>query len=351
LADYAIETIDLVKRYPASVRKRGPSLTRIFRVLKRKGPFIEALRGVTLRVRRGEIFGLLGPNGAGKTTLIKILCTLVLPDEGEAYVNGFSVQREPRKVLKNLQVVFSETKGFEWRLTARQNLEFYALLYGLSKEEAKKRIDYLLDLTSLKSRENDAYQKYSTGMARRLLLCKALLLDSPVLLFDEPTVGLDPGSARDFRSLLRDSLSRKQGKTILISTHNLWEAQEICDRIAIIDRGRIVVCDAPDNIRLLLGDDKTVKITFEHVTFNKKHEGMLKKLLEITNVKKATPNVDADGTLRTLHISADRKLDLHEVLDVIMSYSLRVKSINVVEPTLEEAFINITRRKDRKWAL
>src|SRR3989304_4031720 len=173
-SNYAIETIGLVKRYPTArdgsegMYGRGRSIdsfVAIFDVLKnKKRGHIEALRGIDLQIKKGEIFGLLGPNGAGKTTLIKILCTLVIHDEGEAYVNGFDVKKEPGKVVKNLQAVLPESRGFNWRLTGKQNLRFYALLYGIPDKQAKERVNYLLDLVGLQDRANDCYQQYSTVM-------------------------------------------------------------------------------------------------------------------------------------------------------------------------------------------
>jgi len=328
---------------------RRPSLRGIFEDLMRRRPLITALDGVTLKVKKGEIFGLLGPNGAGKTTFIKILCTLVLHDEGEAYVNGFDVQREPKQVLRNLQAVLGGTGGFEWRLTARQGLEFYALLYGLPKKEAEKKIDYLLNFTGLKHRENDMYQRYSTGMAHKLQLCKALLIDAPILLFDEPTAGLDPPSAVEFRRLLRDKLLLEEGKTIFITTHNMWEAQEICDRIAIIDRGKIIACDSPDNIRHHIRTEIIYSITFLNPKFSKEHKKMLKELDEMVGVNNVVPRVATEGTLQKLIIHMDKNLNLSSVLKVLMAYGLEVKSVDATEPSLEEAFIAITGREQKKW--
>src|SRR5512136_1263099 len=221
----------------------------------------EALRGVDLKIEKGEIFGILGPNGAGKTTLIKILCTLIIHDEGEVYVNGFDPRKESGEVLKNLQAVLPESRGFNWRLTGKQNLEFYALLYGLSDTDAKERIDYLLDFTGLSARADDGIQRYSTGMQRRLLLCRALLRDTPIIVFDEPTSGLDPSSAEEFRKMIIDRLAREEGKTVLLSTHNLQEAQELCDRIAILERGKVIASDTPDNIRHLVIEDRLLRFT------------------------------------------------------------------------------------------
>ena len=354
--NYTIETNKLVKRYPTSAkRRRGRgfhfhghhghihSLGGILSIIKgTKGPFIEALRGVDLKVKKGEIFGILGPNGAGKTTLIKILCTLVLHDEGKAYVSGFDVQKEPEKVLRNLQAVLPGSRGFSWRLTGRQNLEFYALLYGIEKNEAEERINYLLEFTGLEEREDDVYQRYSTGMQRKLLLCRALLRDTPILLFDEPTVGLDPASASEFRSLLREKLVQGEGKTILASTHNLYEAQDMCDRIAILDRGKITACDTPDNIRYKMFDERNINIVFHDAWFGEDQEKMLDELEAVSGVYGVTPEIDPGGSFLGISIRVDKNMNLSAILEIIMKRGLEIRTIDTQEPTLEDAFKVIT---------
>jgi ABC-2 type transport system ATP-binding protein len=354
--NYAIETINLVKRYPtATKRTRGErfhhrrdhiySFSSLFNAIRGiKGPFIEALRGVNLKVKSGEVFGILGPNGAGKTTLIKILCTLVLHDEGEAYVNGFNVQEEPNEVLKNLQAVLPGSRGFNWRLTGRHNLEFYALLYGLKKKEAEERINYLLDFMGLKERADDKYQRYSTGMQRKLLLCRALLRDTPIILFDEPTVGLDPSSAVEFQDLLRDRLAREEGKTIFFSTHNLYESQRICDRIAILDGGKITACDTPDNIRYMMFDERILEITLINAVYNRKCQEMIEELEKIEGIHGVTPEVKPDGSFQAISIRFDVGMDLSDILEVVAKNRLKIKAVNTYEPTLEDAFIAITRQ-------
>ena len=307
-----------------------------------KGPFIEALAGLDLEVKEGEIFGILGPNGAGKTTLIKILCTLVLHDEGEAYVKGYDVSKEPRKVLDNLQAVLPGSRGFTWRLSGRQNLEFYALLYGLDDDVSRKRIDYLLEMTGLLERAEDDYQKYSTGMQRKLLLCRGLLRDSPIILFDEPTTGLDPYSASEFRKLITDRLVAEEGKTVLLSTHNLADAQEMCDRIAIMDRGKITACDTPDRIRYEMADESQFNVALHETPFTGKHETMLDQLQEVSGIKGITPNIDPAKGLQGLSIRVENNIDLSSVLKVLIKNELSIKALNTVEPTLEDAFIAIT---------
>ena len=355
-SNYAIETIGLVKRYPTArdgsegMYGRGRSIdsfVAIFDVLKnKKRGHIEALRGIDLQIKKGEIFGLLGPNGAGKTTLIKILCTLVIHDEGEAYVNGFDVKKEPGKVVKNLQAVLPESRGFNWRLTGKQNLRFYALLYGIPDKQAKERVNYLLDLVGLQDRANDGYQQYSTGMQRKLLLCRALLRNTAVLLFDEPTAGLDPTAAADFRSLVRDKLVRQEGTTVMLSTHNLNEAQDICDRIAILDRGKITACDTPSKIQYAILEEKTLNLTFNDAVFDEERNPKLFKELEaITGVLGVTPDIDRERHFRGISIRINKDLELSGVLDIIIRNKLKIGNINTTEPSLEDAFMAITRRR------
>lgn len=369
MSEFAIETINLIKRYPTSSKKleeRGhpppgppppgpppggmgfhgpPMMGGFFALLKgSRGPFIEALRGVNLKVKKGEILGILGPNGAGKTTLIKILCTLVIHDEGEVYVFGIDVKKEPRKVLKVLQAVLPESRGFNWRLSGRQNLEFYALLYGLQDAEAAARIKYLLEFTGLEDRAEDGYQRYSTGMQRKLLLCRALLRNTPVLLFDEPTAGLDPRAGAEFRTMLHDKLAREEGKTILFSTHNLEEAQSICDRIAILDHGQITALDTPDNIRYTKTEGIRHEITFHDAPFDEICQGLIDDLEKTIGVHSATPDVDNEQNMRGISLYIDKDMDLSSILDMILKCDLKIKAINSFEPSLEDAFKNITKQ-------
>jgi ABC-2 type transport system ATP-binding protein len=355
---YAIETIDLVKRYPTRARRgvrpspgartgrRVDSFGALFgAIIGRHSSFVEALRGVNLQINEGEVFGLLGPNGAGKTTLIKILCTLVIHDEGRACVHGFDVKKQPSEVLKNLQAILPESRGFDWRLTGRQNLEFYALLYSVPDKEAKERIDYLLDFTGLKERADDGYQRYSTGMQRRLLLCRALLRNTPTLLFDEPTAGLDPVSAVEFRNLLRERLARGEGKTILLSTHNLNEAEDICDRVAILNRGKILACDAPDKIQRLVFNRKTLRVTFAGALSGQPPEKMLEELRGTAGVNNAEFDIGRDNILQGISIQGGSDIDISAILAVIASSGLKIEEINTEEPTLEDVFMHLTGRQ------
>ncbi len=338
----AIETIDLVKRYPLRTKGRGGSRKLFKAIFGIDSGKVLALDGVSLRVEKGEIFGLLGPNGAGKTTLIRILSTLVIHDEGEAYVNGVDVRKRPEEVLRNLQTVLSGSKGVEWRVSARQALEFYAALYGLTKDDARTRIERILEFTELREVENVMFQRYSTGMARRLLMGRALLLDVPILLFDEPSANLDPKSAMKFRRLIED-VSRKEGRTVLIATHNMYEAQQMCDRIAIIDHGKIIAIGTPNEVRRLVSQKVTVSVEL-FPGAQPVEESVIRQFGTMNKVVRVYVS-PGGGSSQKLTIDAEPDFEMQELLHVIISTGARVKSIDTTYPSLEEAFMLLTEAK------
>ncbi|MFQ5851442.1 MAG: ABC transporter ATP-binding protein [Candidatus Binatia bacterium] len=198
-----------------------------------------ALDGVDLEVSHGEVFGLLGPNGAGKTTLLKILCTLLLPTEGFAAVNGHDVVEAPRKARQEVGYCLDTERSFYYRLTGMQNLAFFATLNNLTSGEASARIAEVLEVVGLNGAGGAPFMTYSKGMQQKLGLARALLTDPSILLLDEPTKSLDPGAATEFRRLLRGDLAEDRRKTVLLVTHSLEEARECCDRLAIMDQGKI----------------------------------------------------------------------------------------------------------------
>ncbi|MBI5788033.1 MAG: ABC transporter ATP-binding protein [Candidatus Schekmanbacteria bacterium] len=241
-SDYAILIEGVTKRYP--VIKRYREMLR--HPFKRQE--VTALAGVDLTVQKGELFGLLGVNGAGKTTLIKILCTLVYPNEGRALVNGYDTVRESWDVRCSVGYVISDERSFYWRLTGRQNLEFFAVLYNLNKTQAKQRVDSLLDLVGLTKAAGKMFKDYSTGMRQKMAILRGLLIDPAVLFMDEPTRSLDPAAAHHLREFVINEIVQKQGRTVFFSTHNLQEA-EMCHHIAILDQGKIKLCGTPVQIR------------------------------------------------------------------------------------------------------
>jgi ABC-2 type transport system ATP-binding protein len=214
---------------------------------------VEVLRGVSMHVHRGEFFGLLGPNGAGKTTLFKILSTVVLPDAGTAEVDGASVTRSPHRVRRALTPVIADERSLYWRLTGTENLRLFASLYGLRDAEAIQRTRELLELVGLSHAAERMVATFSSGMKQRLLIARALLSRPSVLLLDEPTRSLDPVSARDLRRFLRDVVVAQQGCTVLLATHDADEALELCDRLAVLDRGRVVATGTASELADLTG--------------------------------------------------------------------------------------------------
>jgi len=200
---------------------------------------VTALEGVTFTVEPGEIFGLLGPNGAGKTTLLKILSCLIIQTRGRAVVNGHDTMREEMQVKSSVGFVTSDERSFYWRLSGRENLHFFARLYNLPPALVRSRCQVLLDRLDLHDKADHAFMTYSSGMKQRMAVARALLHDPSVIYMDEPTRSLDPLAAKHLRSLIADTLNGVEGKTILLATHNLAEAEELCGRIAIIHKARI----------------------------------------------------------------------------------------------------------------
>lgn len=240
--DYAILVESVTKRYPKFKRYREM----VLHPFRREE--VTALRGVDLEVRKGELFGLLGVNGAGKTTLIKILCTLVLPNEGRAWVNGYDPLTQSWQIRGSIGYVISEERSFYWRLTGQQNLEFFSTLYNLDRTQAQKRIKSVLKLVGLDTAADQMFKDYSTGMRQKLAIARGLLTDPLILFMDEPTRSLDPLAAQHLRDFVVDEIVGNQGRTVFFSTHNLQEA-EICQRIAILDQGKIQLCGTPGEIK------------------------------------------------------------------------------------------------------
>jgi ABC-2 type transport system ATP-binding protein len=237
-----IEVRGLVKRYPQARRYRE-MLLHPFRKKE-----ITALDGIGLTVERGEVFGLLGPNGAGKTTFVKILATLVLPTEGTVCVEGRNVETDGRQIRQRVGYVVSEERSFYWRLTGRQNLRFYAALNNAVGKRSEDRIEEIMRLVGLRDALDRRFLEYSAGMRQRLAIARGLFTRPRLLLLDEPTRALDPVAARDLRRFIRQDLADR-GRTVVLATHNLREAEELCDRVAVLNGGRIVTCGAPDALR------------------------------------------------------------------------------------------------------
>ncbi|MDT0266092.1 ABC transporter ATP-binding protein [Streptomyces sp. DSM 44915] len=229
------------------------------RVYPRKGqPDLTALSALSLSVPQGEVHSLLGPNGAGKTTLCRILSTVLLPSSGSARVLGHDVVRDTAAVKRSIGVVFGGDRGLYNRLTARQNLEFWASLYGLRRAARRQRADELLARVGLSGRADQPVQSYSRGMKQRLHLARGLVADPGVLILDEPTVGMDPLAARDFRALVREQ--RARGRTILMTTHDMAEAADLSDRVSFVDNGRLTLTESPETVGRLVSERERVEV-------------------------------------------------------------------------------------------
>jgi ABC-2 type transport system ATP-binding protein len=227
-------------------------------VVRRKPLEVEAVRGVSFTVERGELFGLLGPNGAGKTTTIKMLITLLLPTSGEARVLGLDVVQDAREVRKRIGYVFGGDRGLYERLSAYDNLRYFAELYGVSGKAQRIRIDEVLELVGMKGREQERVEGYSRGMRQRLHIARGILHDPEVVFLDEPTIGVDPVGARDLRQMIADLVA--VGKTVLLTTHYMFEADTLCDRIAVIAKGQIVGAGTPAELKDNVGGGRVTEI-------------------------------------------------------------------------------------------
>jgi len=249
-AGEAIRLSQLTKRF-AIRRGWGAALRRP--LLRQWAP---ALEDITCTIAEGEFFGLLGPNGAGKTTLFKVLATLVLPDGGSASVGGYDVVRQARRVRSILAPVITDERSLYWRLTARENLELYARLQDLPGETAPRRVSELLATVGLADAGRKLVGAFSSGMKQRLLIARALVARPRILLLDEPTRSLDPLSARAFRAFLREEISGRQGCTVLLATHNTEEALELCGRVAVLHRGRLLAVGAAADLIRQVGKER-----------------------------------------------------------------------------------------------
>ena len=257
----SIETYDLTKKF---VLQKGFT---DFLMHPFERDEIAAVEKVSIKIGKGELFGILGPNGAGKTTLIKLLCTLILPTEGTAYVNGYNIAEESGKVRESIGFITADERSFYWRLTGQQNLLFFASLHNFYSFDAQKRVDELLDIVGLKNRADDGFLSYSAGMKQRMAIARGLLNDPEVVFMDEPTKGLDPGAAQNLRGFIKERIVKEQGKTVFLSTHHLGEAEQLCDRIAIIDEGEIRVIGSPEELKSALDkSNPTLDDVFLHYT-------------------------------------------------------------------------------------
>jgi len=344
LPTYAIETQNLTKVFEKKAKAEGSSLRRLFARVRPKKEEIVAVDHVNIGIKGGELFGLLGPNGAGKTTTIKLLCTLLLPDDGTAVVNGYDIIKQADEVRKCIGVVTGGERGLYWRLTGRENLWFFSQLYNIADRVAKERMDELLKLVELDKRADEPVEKYSRGMKQRLHVIRGLINDPPILLLDEPTLGLDPASARVIRDFIKEKLQGEQKKTILHTTHYMEEADQLCDRVAIIDYGKIIALDTPANLKRNLQQTDIIQINVSNLRQEEE-----RKIELMGGVKKAvvtfTDPVVGEATIK-IH-SEEAEEVIPTATEFLIKSGARIIALEQTRPTLEDVFISLTGRKLR----
>jgi ABC-2 type transport system ATP-binding protein len=300
-------------------------------ILRRKEKQVVAVDDISFAVEEGELFGLLGPNGAGKTTSVKMLTTLLIPTAGTARVLGYDVVKEAQEIRPRIGFIFGGERGLYWRLSGLDNLRYFASLYHVEPDVSGKRIPYLLELVGLKDRGEEKVEGYSRGMKQRLHIARTLLHDPEVLFLDEPTMGLDPVGARELRQVIRNL--QEQKKTILLTTHYMFEADALCERIAVIDHGRIVALDTPEGLKDHVRDLSVIE--FEVFGISEERLADLRALPFVDAV-----NLENRDQRQVLLAHTPRGSEaVQEILATLDG--LRVGKVVVREPTLEDAYVRL----------
>ncbi len=312
-------------------------LRRVYRarigVFGRKIKEVLAVDGIDFNVAQGELFGLLGPNGAGKTTTVKMLTTLLTPTSGQARVLGYDLVREADQIRHHIGFVFGGERGLYWRLSAYDNMTYFANLYHVPPEVQKRRIPYLLDLVGLGGRGDEKIEGYSRGMKQRLHIARALLHDPELLFLDEPTIGLDPVGARELRSTIR--VLQSERKTILLTTHYMFEADALCQRIAVINQGKIVALDTPTELKHYVRDLSVVEVEVFGIPPN-----AIESVRALDGVDMVS--IENRGQRQALLVqSGNGAAVVAPVVSTLEGLGLRVGAVVVREPTLEDAYVRL----------
>ncbi len=296
---------------------------------RRRSPEVVALAGVDLTIPDGEVHGLLGPNGAGKTTLCKVLSTVLLPTSGRAAVAGHDVVTDTAAVRRLIGIVFGGERGLYTRLTARQNLAFWAALYGMRGRELRRRVDDLLERMGLAERAGQRVEGFSRGMKQRLHLARGLVGDPRVLLLDEPTTGMDPVAAREFRTLVGEL--RAEGRTVLLTTHDMAEAEALCDRVTLIDEGRLLATERPASLTRWLSTYARVEASDVPPPLAERLVAELGDLPGVAAVRRTPP--------AGLRVDTDAEDAAPRVLRLLLDAG--VTHVATVQPDLEEVYLHV----------
>jgi ABC-2 type transport system ATP-binding protein len=327
MSSFAIETNNLGRIYKIRGSKKEKKIRKE----------LVALADVSLQVERGELFGLLGPNGAGKTTLIKILTTLLAPTSGQARVAGQDVVEQAVKVRPLINMVSGGESSGYGLLTVRENLWMFSQFYGIPSREAYQRIDELLKRVGIFDRRHTKSSDLSTGLRQKMNIVRGFMTDPDVLFLDEPTLGLDVGASREVRGLIREWLDEDKRRTLLLTTHTMVEADELCDRVAIINHGRVLACDTPSALKLRLQKDALFEIQTSPLN------GLsMDRLSTQAGVLKATCQA-ADGSA-TLNFLLKEEAALAGVINTLTQVNVKILKLSKHEPTLEDVFVDLVGR-------
>ena len=329
-----VETVGLTKRFVTA-----PNYGALFRLRRKED--LTAVDHVSLQVEEGELFGLLGPNGAGKTTLVKVLCTLILPSEGRAMVCGRDVVDDAGEVRSLVGLIDCQERSFFWRLTGRQNLIFFAGLHDLYGSEAQQRVDQVLERVGLSEHADRRFMAYSSGMRQRMAVARGLLVEPRVLFLDEPTRSLDPMSAHELRKFVRTVLVEELGITVFLVTHRLEEAEQLCDRVAVMHRGRIIACGPVSQIKQVVPSGRTVRLSLGGIGAD--------RVADLTSVVGVIDVQCENGTGSELELQLTLDGDqgtFPSLVHHLVTNGAIVRRCHMAEISLEEAFVHLMETSD-----
>jgi len=300
-------------------------------IFRKKKETVEAVKGISFDVDFGELFGLVGPNGAGKTTTIKMLTTLLTPTSGNARVLGFDIVKDVIEIRRRIGIIFGGERGLYYRVSGRENLRYFADLYGVPMAKRDKKISELLDMVGLSDRADSKVESYSRGMKQRLHIAKGLVNDPELIFMDEPTIGLDPQAARDTRTMIKQLVEKE--KTILLTTHYMFEADELCHRIGVISNGEIVALDTPSGLKRFVKDISVIEVEAFGIV-----DSDIASLRQRPEVKTVSSNLE--GERQTVRIQTPKGSEFIPQVTKILS-GAKIFDIRTKEPTLEDAYLRL----------
>ncbi len=310
-------------------------LTRVFEPKKKKeGKPVRALDSADLRIESGELFGLLGPNGAGKTTLLKILSTLLLPTAGKAYVAGYDVEKQFLEVRKRINMVSGgEISGYGL-LTVRENLWMFTQFYGIKSKTASERIDDMLARFDMADKKNEKVRTLSTGQRQKMNIIRGFVTEPEIIFLDEPTLGLDVNASRTIRDFIVEWVEGRPDRTVLLTTHYMAEADELCDRIAIIDQGRILACDTPRNLKRMVKTNTTFSLDVTQMRERPAFDSL-------KGIGKFSSSDDVEKGLTHLKFILEDEGIVSDIVSEVLRSGSKIVSLRKTEPTLEDVFIQM----------